>query len=164
MGKGLSPLQKNILAVLEEFPALEDILAGNYWQANEDHPADYEHSIDAWARPRQILKRLGLEPTASNRAAISKSLLRLYRRGKIAAVSLIFPEQGQSRFYLRITDPANAGWTNADSWEGMAPMNTRMTPQMLSGRLNVIRTRVLEGKLQLIRRARRSALLWLSSD
>jgi hypothetical protein len=64
MGKGLSTLQKDILAVLEEFPSREDF-------------PEHGFSITSWARRGQILKRLGRPPTASNRVAISKALARL---------------------------------------------------------------------------------------
>jgi hypothetical protein len=59
MGKGLSPLQKDILAVLEEFPALEDF------------PVNGEIDLSAWARPSQILQQLSRPATAANRAALS---------------------------------------------------------------------------------------------
>jgi hypothetical protein len=42
MGRGLSPLQKDILAVLEEFPA------------REDFPEEGTISLSSWAHPRQI--------------------------------------------------------------------------------------------------------------
>jgi hypothetical protein len=73
MGKGLSPLQNDILAVLEECPG--------------------------WARPRVILNRLGLEPTASNRAALSKSLARLCMRGKVSFGSAERSLPGKSNLY-----------------------------------------------------------------
>jgi hypothetical protein len=69
MGKGLSGLQKDILAVLEEFPALEQT-CGNY-NGN-------------WVKPTQILKRLCREPTPANRVALSKALARLCERGLVA--------------------------------------------------------------------------------
>jgi hypothetical protein len=64
MGKGLSPLQKNILAVLEQFPAAP--------------PPDAEGnvSLKTWARPQQILQQLNLPSTPSNRASNSHRLLR----------------------------------------------------------------------------------------
>jgi hypothetical protein len=73
MGKGLSPLQEDVLAVLKEFPALEEF------------PATGAISLATWARPRDILAALGREPTSSNRTAISKSLNRLCERGLVAA-------------------------------------------------------------------------------
>jgi hypothetical protein len=57
MGKGLSPLQKNILAALDEFPTPEEF------------PTECTISLETWVSPRQILERLNLPPTASNRAA-----------------------------------------------------------------------------------------------
>ena len=53
MGKGLSPLQKDVLAVLEEIPALKDQPPG---------------SLKFWASPKQIFVALHRPPTASNRA------------------------------------------------------------------------------------------------
>lgn len=95
MAKGLSPLQKNILAVLEEFPAYEEAkvrINSHNW-------------IEEWARPRDIMKRLCLPPTASNRAAVSKSLARLWDRGRIVGVSTCCCMQGHGWRYLRVDNP-----------------------------------------------------------
>jgi hypothetical protein len=94
MGKGLSPLQHDILAVLEEFSASEDF-------SQEGHV-----SLSAWARPRQIMQRLGRTPTPSNRAAISKALDRLCARGLVAHAQAQRVIQGHSFFYIRIADAA----------------------------------------------------------
>jgi predicted transcriptional regulator len=57
MGKGQSPLQRDILAALEAHPG--------------------------WRRPRDILNALGREPTPSNRVGMTKALARLCERGLI---------------------------------------------------------------------------------
>ena len=90
MGRGLSPLQKDILAVLEEFPALEDF------------PAEGTISLSSWAHPQQILQRLKRPPTASNRTAVSKALARLMERGMVAAARGELYAAGKSFFYVRI--------------------------------------------------------------
>jgi hypothetical protein len=97
VGKGLSPLQKDILAGLAEIPALE-----------ESPPGD----LSAWARPGQIIGRLKRPSTASNRAAVSKALLRLYERGLVARASGEVASVGMSFRYVRISNPANAGLGN----------------------------------------------------
>jgi hypothetical protein len=101
MGKGLSPLQKSILAALEHYPALEDF------------PTRVEISLATWARPLQIMQRLGLPSTAANRAALSRALSRLYGRGLVARASGAMASQGKSFRYVRITDPVNAYFGSA---------------------------------------------------
>jgi hypothetical protein len=92
MGKnGLSPLQIDIMAVLDEFPALEEVPRGN---------------LSSWAFPKDILTACG--GRASNRAAISKALHRLYGRGLVARASGEAASVGKSFRYVRITNPANA--------------------------------------------------------
>jgi hypothetical protein len=91
MGRGLSPLQKDILAVLEEFPA------------REDFPEEGTLSLSSWAHPQQILQRLKRPPTASNRTAVSKALARLVERGMVAAARGELYAAGKSFFYVRIT-------------------------------------------------------------
>jgi hypothetical protein len=90
MGKGLSPLQRDILAVLEKFEVFEDAQpdAGGYV------------SMRAWARPYQIIEQLGRLPTPANRAAISKALVRLYDRGLVHA--------GQGQLLVRAEDITTA--------------------------------------------------------
>ena len=58
MGRGLSPLQRDILAAV----------------GGED-----------WSRPKDIRAALGKAPTPSNRSVISRALLRLCERGLIEA-------------------------------------------------------------------------------
>jgi hypothetical protein len=97
MGRGLSPLQKDILAVLEEFPA------------REDFPEEGTISLSSWAHPRQILQRLKRPPTASNRTAVSKALARLVERGMVAAARSDLYSAGKSFFYVRIAGATRAG-------------------------------------------------------
>jgi hypothetical protein len=89
MGRGLSPLQKDILAVLEEFPA------------REDFPEEGTINLSSWAHPQQILQRLKRPPTASNRTAVSKALARLVERGMVAAARGDLYSAGKSFFYVR---------------------------------------------------------------
>ena len=96
MGKGLSQLQKDVLAVLDDYPPLEDF------------PRPGEHSLERWARPKQILASLRREPTPSNRAAVSKALDRLYERGLVEKADAWRMMVGNSKFYVRIRDPKNA--------------------------------------------------------
>ena len=81
MAQSLSPLQKDILAALEEFPALEEVM----------HTGD----LLQWARPSQIMQRLALQPTPSNRVALSKALHRLYVRGRVAKMNGRFGSRGK---------------------------------------------------------------------
>ena len=101
MGKGLSPLQQDILAVLDEWPSFEE--------AKALRPG----SVADWALPRDIIARLGKKKSAAMRAAISKSLLRLYQRGMIARASGSLAVAGKSFRYLRITNQRNAHAGNA---------------------------------------------------
>jgi hypothetical protein len=94
MGKGLSRLQTDILAVLEEWPSLEDSEPG---------------SVRAWALPRDIIAALRRSKTAATRASISKALARLHARGAVARVSGDLAIAGKSFRYVRITDAKNAG-------------------------------------------------------
>ena len=70
---GLSPLQRQILAVLPD--------EGN----------------GEWARPKQILDTLGLEPTPSNRTIMSRALGRLHKRGLINVIVTDLALPGKSR-------------------------------------------------------------------
>jgi hypothetical protein len=95
MGKGLSALQRDILAVLDDFPALEQVIDSD--------------SFKLWAKPSQILSALHRKSTASNRVSISKALDRLFERGLVARGMGMRMSAGKFRFYVRITDPKNAG-------------------------------------------------------
>jgi hypothetical protein len=108
MGKGLSLFQKDILAVLAEIPALEELPEGD---------------LRAWAKPRHILAALPRQPTESNRAALSKALARLYERGLVARASGEAASAGKSFRYVRINDVKNAfTGNNGPSWiSGRAP-------------------------------------------
>jgi hypothetical protein len=90
MGKGLSGLQRDILAVLEEWPSFEDTPPGD---------------LRAWAMPKQILSRLRRPPTTTNRVALSKALARLHERGLVARASGEVASVGKSFRYVRITIP-----------------------------------------------------------
>jgi len=92
MGKGLSPLQKEILAVLENWPSLE-----------QQPPGD---SLKGWARPHAIIRGLGRPNTPATRAAVSKALKRLCQRGLVASEYAQMYNPGKSRFYVRIARPS----------------------------------------------------------
>jgi hypothetical protein len=81
MGTGLSPLQRQILAVLPD--------EGN----------------GEWARPKQILDTLGLEPTPSTRTIMSRALGRLHKRGLISVIVTDLALPGKSRLYARRDRP-----------------------------------------------------------
>jgi hypothetical protein len=85
MGKGLSPLQKEILRALEDFET-DDERRGNY--------------IGNFALPRDILAALGRDRSrVSNRSAVSKALLRHVRRGHVVAYHGGICLQGKARRY-----------------------------------------------------------------
>jgi hypothetical protein len=98
MGKGLSRLQTDILAALEDWPSLEQAKPGD---------------LGAWALPRDIIAALSRPKTPATRAAISKALARLHARGAVARASGEIAIVGKSFRYLRITDPKNSGMGNA---------------------------------------------------
>ena len=100
MSKSQSPLQRDILAVLEEWPTFE--------LAEAAAPG----SVKDWALPRDIIGRLGLPKTGSTRATVSRALLRLHQKGLVARASGELADVGKSYHYLRITNPANAGAGN----------------------------------------------------
>jgi hypothetical protein len=105
MGKGLSPLQKDILAVLDEWPSLEMAIVQN------------PDRVNGWALPRDIIRRLDLPSNGAVRASMSRALLRLYERGLVARASGEAAIVGKSFRYLRITNAANAGYGNSGpSW------------------------------------------------
>ena len=98
MGKSLSPLQRDILAVLEEWPTFE--LA-------ESAAAG---SVKDWALPRDIIRRLGRP--RSTQATISRALLQLHKKGLVARASGELADVGKAFHYLRITNPLSAGAGN----------------------------------------------------
>ena len=69
MGKSLSPLQRDILAVFEEWPTFElaELAAGG--------------SVKDWALPRDIIRRLGRPKTRSTPATISPRFSNCIKRG-----------------------------------------------------------------------------------
>jgi len=73
MGKGPSPLQLDILAVLKE--------------------------RRGWSRPKHILDALGREPTPSNRVAISKALKSLCHRELIDLATPEIYNPGKAYLY-----------------------------------------------------------------
>jgi hypothetical protein len=87
MGKGPSPLQKDILAVLAEWPAGREGL-----------------NLKTWARPRDIIQRLGRAPTPATRTAVSKALGRLWQRELVAVARGEIANVGCSYFYRRSSD------------------------------------------------------------
>ena len=80
--KWLSPLQKEILAALNDF-AFAD-----------------EH-VPMWVKPRDILDRLKGPATPSQRAAVSRALLRLHERDLLVRAAVEGPS-GKSFRYARI--------------------------------------------------------------
>jgi hypothetical protein len=94
MRKRFSRLQTDILAVLEDWPSLEQAEAGN---------------LGAWALPRDIIAALRRPKTAATRATISRALARLHTRGAVARASGELAIVGKSFRYVRITDPKSAG-------------------------------------------------------
>ena len=100
MGESLSPLQRDILAVLEEWPTFE--------MAEAAAPA----SVKDWALPRDIIRSLGMPKTGATRATISRALLRLHEKGLVARASGELADVGKSFHYLRISNPVNAGAGN----------------------------------------------------
>jgi hypothetical protein len=100
MGRSRSSLQRDILAVLEEWPTFE--------LAEAEAPG----SVKDWALPRDIIGRLGLPKTGSTRATISRALLRLHQKGLVARASGELADVGKSFHYLRISNPLNAGAGN----------------------------------------------------
>ena len=97
MGKGLSELQRDILAALEQWPSYEEATATR------------RGYIGDWALPRDIIAALALPTSAATSAAISRALARLHARGLVARASGERASVGKAFRYVRITDPANAG-------------------------------------------------------
>jgi DNA-binding MarR family transcriptional regulator len=87
MGKGLSPLQKEILAVLEQLPS-----------SDQAQPGD-------WALPRDIIDRLGMPKSGVTSASMSRALLRLCQRGLVERTTGEVANVGQSFLYLRVELP-----------------------------------------------------------
>jgi DNA-binding MarR family transcriptional regulator len=99
MGKGLSPLQNDILAVLDEWPSFEMVGGSGY--------------LGDWALPRDIIRRLCLPRNGATRASMSRALLRLHERGLVARASGECAMVGKSFRYVIITNSANAGAGNS---------------------------------------------------
>ena len=100
MGESLSPLQRDILAVLEEWPTFE--------MAEAAAPGN----VKDWALPRDIIRSLGMPKTGATRATISRALLQLHKKGLVARASGELADVGKAFHYLRITNPVNAGAGN----------------------------------------------------
>ncbi len=84
MGRGLSAMQKHILEILPPRPQ-----------------ADVAFKIDGLQRPREIILALGLPNTNSNRAAVSRSLARLCKRGLALAWTGEVCSQGRGYSYSK---------------------------------------------------------------
>jgi hypothetical protein len=93
MGKGLSPLQTEILAVLEQWPSLEKqrAVGGSY-------------DLSTWARPRDIIRALGRPSTPTTRTSVSRALARLCDRGVVTAASGQLAIAGKGFRYVRIAN------------------------------------------------------------
>lgn len=98
MGKGLSQLQRDVIDILGRAPSYE---------------ATRGDGLSQWLLPRDILKALRREPSASNRAALSKALRRLHERGHVARAAGEMAYAGKAFRYALITDPKNAGAGNS---------------------------------------------------
>ena len=94
MGKGLSELQRDILAALEQRPS------------HEEATATRPGYIGDWALPRDIIAALALPTSAATSAAISRALARLHARGLVARAFGERASAGKAFRYVRITDPA----------------------------------------------------------
>ena len=100
MDKSLSPLQRDIVAVLGELPTFELAEAAALG------------SVKDWALPRDIIRSLGRPKTRATQATISRALLRLHEKGLVARASGELADVGKSFHYLRISNPVNAGAGN----------------------------------------------------
>ena len=100
MGESLSPLQRDILAVLGEWPTFE--------MAEAAAPAN----VKDWALPRDIIRCLGRPKTRATQAKVSRAFLRLHEKGLVARASGELADVGKAFHYLRITNPLNAGAGN----------------------------------------------------
>jgi hypothetical protein len=93
VGRGLSPLQHEILVALNKFPSYEEL------EAKARRTGHF--NLKLWARPSQILRLLGREPDPNNRASLSRALTRLCQRGLVSATQpLLFRAPGRSWFYV----------------------------------------------------------------
>lgn len=90
MGNGLSPLQKDILALLAGWPA--------YVQDATFHTGD-------WARPRDIIAGLGRPENAVTSASVSRALARLSERGLVMRTAGQLASVGRAFRYARILVP-----------------------------------------------------------
>ena len=92
MGKGLSPLQRQVLEVLSGFPTLR---RADYPTGSESVPrADH-------ARPVDILRALHRPLTPANRVSMSKALRRLWERDEIARTYGRLADVGRGYRYAR---------------------------------------------------------------
>ena len=88
MGRGHSPMQEEILRILQGF------------QSEPGPPDEYGHQfVGDMATPTQIIDALGLERTAANRASVSRSLRRVVERGDAQAYGSIIRRQGNGSRY-----------------------------------------------------------------
>ena len=94
MGKGLSPLQKDILAALDRWPLYEQAMTATPGQ------------LDDWAFPRDIIEHLGLPKSGVISVSVSRALSRLCDRGLVARESGNVASVGRSFRYLKMTNPA----------------------------------------------------------
>jgi hypothetical protein len=90
MGRGLSPLQRRILALAERDGGWVGWLDGTYWRAKPELRA-------------AILPDRPTEWTASDRAVVSRSLARLVQRGLIRRQR---GQKGRRTMAIRRTEPS----------------------------------------------------------
>lgn len=93
MGKGPSPLQNDILALLAVWPAYV-----------HDATATQLH-IGDWARPRDIITGLGRPESAVTSASVSRALARLSERGLVMRAAGQPASVGRAFRYARIRAP-----------------------------------------------------------
>jgi hypothetical protein len=93
MGKGLSPLQVQVLEVLSGFPTL----------SRSAYPPGSGPSVPRanYARPVDILRALHRPLTPANRVSMSKALSRLWKRDLIAGVQGGLADVGNGYRYAR---------------------------------------------------------------
>lgn len=101
MGRGLSDLQKEILAVL---PAI----GRDRWECGcyyKDYHPKWGRVVDPceWMLSGDVLAAIRREPTPSNRVALSKALGRLHERGLVGRFGPAWA-QGSPYLYCRIAD------------------------------------------------------------
>ena len=96
----LRSLQRDILAVLEEWPTFE-------W-AKAAAPGN----VKDWALPRDIIRGLGRPNTCSTQGQYPALFSDYMRRELVARASGELADVGKAFHYLRITNPVNAGAGN----------------------------------------------------